>query len=295
MVVADRVPWIVVIRLQAPMLAAISACGLTLVLLDRFGSLSLHASPTPFQIVGVALAILVGFRNNAAYDRWWEGRKLWGGIINASRSLARQMTSFTEDSEAARRVLMRHVAWAHALAAHLRGEPAAPAAAPWLSAVDADRVAGARNVPETLLELQGRDLVALGVSEERLARLDSTLTELANHQGGCERIRNTPLPVAYRFFTRAFVRGYCLLLPFGLLETLGVATIFVVAAMAFVFLVVETVGGLLQDPFTRGAYGLPLSAMSRTIEIDLRSALGERDLPAPLAPVDVGNGLQNLL
>jgi putative membrane protein len=138
-------------------------------------------------------------------------------------------------------------------------------------------------------------LVALGMSEERLARLDSTLTELANHQGGCERIRNTPLPVAYRFFTRAFVRGYCLLLPFGLLDTLGVATIFVVAAMAFVFLVVETVGGLLQDPFTRGVYGLPLSAMSRTIEIDLRSALGERDLPAPLAPVDVGNGLQNLL
>jgi len=86
-----------------------------------------------------------------------------------------------------------------------------------------------------------------------------------------------------------------LLLPFGLLETLGVATIFVVAAMAFVFLVVETVGGLLQDPFTRGAYGLPLSAMSRTIEIDLRSALGERDLPAPLAPVELGNGLQNLL
>jgi len=295
MVMTDRVPWVLVIKLQAPMLAAIAACGLALVLLDHFGSLSLHASPTPFQIVGVALAILVGFRNNAAYDRWWEGRKLWGGIINASRSLARQMTSFTADSAAAHRVLMRHVAWAHALAAHLRGEPAAPAAAPWLGPADADRVAGARNVPETLLELQARDLVALGMSEERLARLDSTLTELANHQGGCERIRNTPLPVAYRFFTRAFVRGYCLLLPFGLLDTLGVATIFVVAAMAFVFLVVETVGGLLQDPFTRGVYGLPLSAMSRTIEIDLRSALGERDLPAPLAPVDVGNGLQNLL
>jgi putative membrane protein len=274
------------------MLLSVAAVTALIVTLDLLDIARLSTPATPFQIVGVALAILIGFRNGAAYDRWWEARKLWGGIINHSRSFARQVVA-SAGPEVARPLLLRQVAWAHALGAQLRGEPALEAALPWLDEADALALAGVRNVPNGLLLLQGVSLARGGWSEERLARMDATLAELSNQQGGCERIRNTPLPVAYRFFTRAFVRGYCLLLPFGLLESFGAATLVAVLVMAFVFLVVEAVGGLLQDPFGSGPYGLPLLSMCRTVEIDLRQALGDTDVPPPLGPVAF-NGLPNL-
>jgi putative membrane protein len=292
MVVADHVPWRVVFLMHAGTLSAVTAVTGVLVVLRAF-EVRVSTPATPFQIVGVALAILIGFRNSAAYDRWWEARKLWGGIINGNRILARQVVSATE-AERARPLVLRQVGWTCALAAQLRGEPALDAARPWLSEEDAAGLAAARNVPNAILLLQGRSLARLGLPEERLARMDTTLAELSNQQGGCERIRNTPLPVAYRFFTRSFVRGYCLLLPFGLLESFGAATLVAVLIMAFVFLVVETVGGLLQDPFGNGPYGLPLSTMSRTVEIDLRQSLGDVDVPPALAPVNY-NGLPNLM
>jgi putative membrane protein len=293
MVVADHVPWRAVLRMHAWMLLTVAAITAALVVLDRTGVARLSTPATPFQIVGVALAILIGFRNSASYDRWWEARKLWGGIINHSRTFARQVVGYVEP-EFARPVVLRQVAWTHALAAQLRGAPALDAARPWLDAADAEALASARNVPNAILVLQARTLSRLGLAEDRLARIDATLAELSNQQGGCERIRNTPLPVAYRFFTRAFVRGYCILLPFGLLESLGAATMIAVLVMAFIFLVVEAVGGLLQDPFGKGPYGLPLSAMSRTVEIDLRQSIGDADVPPALTPVDY-NGLPNLM
>jgi ion channel-forming bestrophin family protein len=126
------------------------------------------------------------------------------------------------------------------------------------------------------------------LTEERLRTVDQTLTELTALQGGCERIKSTPIPLAYGFFTRAFVRVYSCALPFGLVEHMGFATVLVVVALAFVFLVLETIGRLLEDPFTLSPNGLPLSAICRNIEINLRQQLGETDLPSPLQPQQRG-------
>jgi putative membrane protein len=265
--------------------------------LDHRLDLHVPFTPTPFQIVGVALAILMGFRNSAAYDRWWEGRKLWGGIVNTSRAWARQVLTLAVTDDADRRSLvLRHLAWVHALAAQLRGQDGAAAAAPFLDDRETERLRGQKNVAAALIHEQGVAIARLApaTSEERLARLDVSLTELIGLQGGCERIAATPLPLAYRFFTRQFVRGYCLVLPLGLVEHLGLFTTLVVVLVSFVFLVAEAIGRLLEAPFSTGVYGLPLSTISRNIEINLRQQLGDSQLPSPIAPQKIGS-IDNLV
>lgn len=297
MVVGDHVPWSLPLKLQARMLLAVGVISDVMSVLDHRLGLQVPFTPTPFQIVGVALAILMGFRNNAAYDRWWEGRKLWGGIVNTSRAWARQVLTLAVTDDDERRVLvLRHLAWVHALAAQLRGHDAAAAAAPFLAEPEVERLRGQKNVAAALIHEQGVAIARLApdTSEERLARLDASLTELIGLQGGCERIASMPLPLAYRFFTRQFVRGYCLVLPLGLVEHLGLFTALVVALVSLVFLVAETIGRLLEAPFTLGAYGLPLSTIARNIEINLRQQLGDTELPAPLAPQKLGP-VDNLL
>lgn len=288
MVQADAIPWRAVVRGHAAMLAAIAAVALCVWGVHRGLGIVVAYNPAPFQIVGVALAILIAFRNNAAYDRWWEGRKLWGGIVNASRTLARQATTLVDgEPDEVRRLVLRQIGWCHALAASLRAEDAVAAASPWLEVADRDALATQRNVPAALMQAQGAALARLrragAVSDERTRALDATLTELVALQGGCERISATPLPLAYRVFTRTFVRAYCLALPVGLVESLGPLTVVVVLAVGFVFLTVETVGRMLESPFVSGVYGLPLRAISRNIEINLRQQLGEVDVPPPLA------------
>ena len=119
---------------------------------------------------------------------------------------------------------------------------------------------------------------------------DATLTELTALQGGCERIKRTPIPLAYRFFAQTFVRAFVLLLPFALVEQLGVFTIVASLLVAFVFLVLDRIGDIIQDPFTTNYNGLPLAAICRTIEVDLRRQLGETDVPPLLTAQRVPGG-----
>jgi putative membrane protein len=292
LVLSESIPWPLILRLHRPRLLAVAASASIAMLLDALGA-PIQLAPVPFQIVGVALAILMAFRNGAAYDRWWEGRKLWGGIVNASRSLARQVDAWAPNPEAARRAILRHQGWTHALAAQLRGQDGAAAAAAFLSPEESARLVDRKNAAAWLHIEQARDLATWGLSDERLARFDITLTELTAMQGGCERIRSTPLPTAYRYFTQLFVRVYVVMLPWGLVEHLGLTTALVVLLVALVFLITEHVGSLLQSPFETGPYGLPLGTIARNIEIEAKQLLGD-PLPPPLAPTQVG-GLDNLL
>jgi putative membrane protein len=290
MVLSDTIPWRNVLRMHRPMLLSVLGIAVGLSLVDRLLSLELPFTPVPFQIVGVAIAFFLGFRNNAAYDRWWEGRKIWGGIVNASRAFARQaLTLIDAPPEVHRTLVLRHVAWVEALRCQLRDQPALDAVRGYLSAEDQAALAGQKNVASALVHLQGAHVAALAregrLSEERLVAVDRTLTELHALQGMCERIKSTPLPTAYRFFTRQFVRGYCLTLPVGLVENHGLVTVVVVLLVALVFLIAETIGRLLEEPFTTvSVYGLPLQTIARNIEIDLRQRLGDTDLPPPIAP-----------
>jgi putative membrane protein len=145
-------------------------------------------------------------------------------------------------------------------------------------------------VPTAILQRMGvraATATRLGLLNDlRLQRIDETMSDICNQQGACERIKNTPLPRQYDYYPELFVKLYCLLLPFSLVEELGMATPAVVLMVGFVLLVLNRIGKNLEDPFDDTPYDIPMSSLSRTIEINLRQQLGETELPPPIAVVD---------
>ena len=248
--------------------------------------------PLPLTLFGTVLGLALGFRVNSAYARWWEGRVLWGATINASRSLARMAGAFLRDEAARdlrRTLVLRQVAFAHALARQLRRRPVADAVLGFLSADEAAPALARANVANGLLDGTGMRLDearARGwIDSVQQAAVERVLVDLSNAQGGMERLKNTPLPAQYRFLPQVATRLFCVLLPVGLVETLGLATPVGSALVGVIFLGVLAIGDDLVDPFAGTVHDLPLDAMCRTIEIDLKQAIGDV-APAALAPVD---------
>ncbi|KMS54600.1 MULTISPECIES: bestrophin family protein [Sphingobium] len=251
-----------------------------------------RAPALPLTIFGTALALVLGFRVNSAYQRWWEGRILWGAMVNVSRSFARVVLAYLPDTAEGRAMatvlVKRHVAYVHALRRQLRREDPAP---------DMRRVLGDDPLPELdrrnpangMLDGSDRqvmDAVRRGwIDTIQQSRIEALLVDMSNAQGGMERIKNTPLPAQYRAFPKYFTRLFCILLPVGLVETLGMATPIGSAAAGFMFLAVLQIGDDLVDPFGNDVHDLPLTSITTTIEADLNQAIG-LPAPPPLEPVD---------
>ncbi|MCB9701611.1 MAG: hypothetical protein H6711_06960 [Myxococcales bacterium] len=256
---------------------------------------------TPFSLIGLALSIFLGFRNNTSYDRYWEGRKLWGRLVNTSRSLARQLLTLVGhpgDDEGARgladeerrRLVHQVIAYVHALRHHLRDQEALDELAGLLPEERRRALADELNRPIAILQWIGDDLRALWdrglIHPMHLPVLEASLTDLADIQGGCERIKSTPIPYSYTVLIHRIVAVYCLTLPFGLVDTVGVFTPVVVMMVAYAFFGLDAVGDEIENPFGTDANDLPLSTLARMIEVNLRQRLGERELPPLLTPVD---------
>lgn len=250
-----------------------------------------HLTITPFSLIGLALGIFLGFRNNTSYDRFWEGRKLWGRVVNATRSLTRQtMTLVQGEPEFHTEAVRRIIAYTHALRLHLRDSRDYSDLKPFLDAEEIDALTGESNPPIALLHRMGeryRDAFDAGhVHAMHLPVLEASLTELAGVQGGCERIKATPIPFIYNILMHRIVAVYCFTLPFGLVEKVGLFTPVVVALVSYAFFGLDAVGDEIEDPFGEHANDLPLSAITRMIEVNLRQRLGETDLPPLLKPVE---------
>lgn len=250
----------------------------------------------PFSLIGLALAIFLGFRNSAAYERYWEARKLWGDLLHRTRSLARQVAALLADESSGlpaalrERMVRRTVAFAHALRHQLRGSDPAEDFARWLGPDEARAIAASSLPTDWLLRRQAEDL-GRALREGRVpapqaAEVDVHLSGLAAVAAGCERIRHTPIPFAYTLLLHRTAYVYCFLLPFGLVDSIGVMTPFVVLIVTYTFFGLDAVGDEIEDPFGRMAHHLPLDALCRTVEINLLEALGVAERPAPLEPVD---------
>ena len=255
----------------------------------------------PLALYGSAIGIIVGFRNNSAYGRWWEGRGLWGQIVNNSRSLARQVCSTMhpnperhgEDADALRimqrRLVLHQIAYVHALRQHLRKLSPWEEISPLLNEDEIAALQTSKNVPLSLQQQMGR-MLRHSKDEGWIDRLewqamDRNLDDLADAQGGAERIKNTPMPKQYDFFPMLFVQIYCLLLPVGMVENLGWFTPLGSTLVGFMFLALDKIGRDLEDPFDNKIYDVPLTSITRTIDINLRQLLGESDLPQPEEPI----------
>jgi putative membrane protein len=246
-----------------------------------------HAPELPLTIFGSALALFLGFRSNSAYQRWWEGRVLWGALINASRSLARATLGFLGKGEpATRAIILQQIAYAHALRCQLRRQHLDNKVSDFLDA-ESRALLTSQNPANSLLENSGGRIAAARaaglIDTIQQVHLESLLVDIANAQGGMERLKNTPLPNQYRFVPALFTRLFCILLPIGLVETLGLFTPIGSTIAGLMFLAVFAIGDDLTDPFGNAVHDLPLSAMTRTIESNLLQSLGE-EAPPPLKP-----------
>lgn len=292
--IVDSVPRLsMIVRDVRGPLAALFVWDVAVTLTYYF--LPFKAPSLPLTLFGSALALFLGFRDNSAYARWWEGRTLWGAMINASRSLARATRNFLPTGEGnegadamARTIVLRQIAYVNALRCQLRKQDRDAEVLRFVGLAEAEVALDRTNAANGLLDNTGRqidDARRKGwIDTIQQSQLESVLIDIANAQGGMERLKNTPLPNQYRFFPTFFTRLFCILLPIGLVEALGFATPIGSTVAGLMFLAVLQIGDDLVDPFANTVHDVPLTGMCRTIEIDLLEALGDK-APAPLEPV----------
>ncbi len=252
-------------------------------------------NPAPFTLFGIALALFLGFRNNASYDRFWEARKLWGALLNDSRSLARQaltLTSYPPNSKEVGDFTYYLICLTYALKHQLRRTDATADLQQRLPPQIAAEINAATYKPVILMKYLGM-WVQQAKQKGRIdtilqAAFDKNLNKLSDIIGGCERIASTPIPYSYRVLLHRTVYIYCFLLPFGLVDSLGWFTPLIVVFVAYTFVALEAIADEIEEPFGLEANDLALDAMSLMIETTLLEMAG---MPLPEQPVQQGYAL----
>lgn len=289
-------------RIQITLLVnVVFAIIITLVHGNLF-DIKITVTPIPFTLIGLPLAIFLGFRNNTAYARYWEGRKLWGDVVICARTVARQCQSLIavdtpldprqRANDVRVRMVHRAVAFSHMLRAHLRGLKDDVAAEHWLTPQEWAQLKalplGQRT--DAIMMAMGKDLGQC-VKDKKIdpclaVVMDNNFTRMTSAAASCERIRYTPMPFSYALLLHRTAYMYCFLLPFGLVDITGFMTPFVVAIVAYTFYGLDALGDELEEPFGLESNDLPLDTICRGIEISLSQSLGDPQIPEPLKPVD---------
>lgn len=266
------------------------------VALDRVIGLQLiEVQALPLGVLGGAIGIFVSFRTNSAYDRWWEGRRLWGQLVNTSRHFTTQVLTYaTREHDGPRALVRRQIAYVHMLRCALRNQNPFEDAdvRRFLDEAELAELRKESNPNHALLHRQAEELVRLAdrgsIDAFRLQSLDRSVATLLDVQGGCERIKRTPFPPGYGFLASRLIQLYAILLPMALVGHLGWMAVPITMLVCLGFTLIGEVGRVLEDPFTMFWPALPLSALATTIEINLRQRMGETDVPLVPKPNDRG-------
>lgn len=283
----------------------------------------------PLSTIGIAVAFYLGFKNNQSYDRFWEGRKIWGGIVNYSRTWANQVLSYIhhtpnldisykEIQTLKVRLVKRHLAWINSLRIQLRAttifdrknlsfvpdfglkndRECKECIAFFMEEHEYAQVMNKANTASHLIRLQGDDIAALNkkgiLSDYHHVNLMTSLEQFYNLQGMCERIKNTPFPRQYAYFCSLFVWLFNILLPFGLVELFheigGGASVWLTipfsVLISWVYSSMDVIGDNSEDPFENYVNDVPMSAICRTIEIDLLQMIDDKDIPPKMQPIN---------
>ena len=292
MIINPRVGlWIIVYEVRYPLLLMFLWDFVVVILYQVFHQEWMEQPSLPISLIGSALALFMGFRSSSAYARWWEARTLWGSVTNNCRSFGRQAGSLLNN----RYDLMRAIAaYPHALrmALDVKQDSSADVAR-LLPPHMYKAIAPYRNKPNAILYQIGLR-VAEEVQRKNIdgavhGQIDRILSDLANAQGGLERIRNTPLPAQFSILPRTLTNIFCLVLPLSMVQTLEWITPFGSSLVGMLFLILDKSANDLQEPFSHSVHSLPMVTMARNIEIDVLQPIGEQVLD-PLTPE---SGIQN--
>ncbi len=268
-----------------PAILVLSGLSVLMGVMSHYHWFSIPAPPlVGFTIFGVVLSIFLGFRNNACYERWWEGRKLWGRLVATERHLVRD--SRILDTDRRRHLLKRSILFTCLLRDRLRYQTAHTDLFLEYGEGGADIYQNHPNPPQFVLEQMQRDLIAALRQEQIGEVVYSALTRhieaLGEIQAGCDRIASTPLPFAYSVLLHRAIYSFCIMLPFGIDSVLGLWTPLMVAWLVYMFLGLDALSSQLGDPFGLQENNLPLDSLVRVIEREVLSALGQ-EIPPPLA------------
>lgn len=271
-------------RLALNLLVSVSA----VILLPYYDSLGIHLTTAPFSLVGIAIAIFLGFRTNTSYARFNEARCLWGMLLITTRSISRQVQSILNDKADSLLAAQFLMAFSWSLKHQLRGTNAQTdlerlLPEPYLSEVLSSPLRTNR-ILLLLGEWLGQKYRAGQLSDIVWADIDKNLNEMAHIQGACERIANTPIPYAYGLILRRTVYLFCTILPFALVDDLRYLTPLISVFISYTFLSLEYVAEEIEEPFGTAPNDLALDAICTTIEINQLEMNDIQPLPSSMQP-----------
>ncbi|HTJ50529.1 MAG TPA: bestrophin family ion channel [Cyclobacteriaceae bacterium] len=285
MLLKKNIPWTYVLsKVKYEILLVICY---TVVFVRWHEDLNLHHITIPITIpaiIGTIISLLLAFRSNQAYDRWWEARIIWGSIVNDSRTLIRQMKTFINDPEFSITVdkitdtlAMRQVFWTYSLGQSLRNQDPMKLAEKFLSDEDLKFVSKHTHIPNALLMLHGQDIKSAMeqglLNSYQQVELDRTISRLCDAMGKCERIKNTIFPTTYSLYIHFALYLFIIILPFGLTEYLGIVQAPIMILIPLSFLLIEKMAIHFQDPFENKPTDTPMTSIAVTIEKNLREMI----------------------
>ena len=255
---------------------------------EYFVDLSIPISIGVF--LGSAIALLLSFKLSQSYDRWWEARKIWGAIVNDSRSFVIQLKGFSNEQDKAliEKMANRQIAWCYSLSMSLRKLDPLEGIESFISAEELSSISAHKNIPLALLDLHGQDLRELRnreiISDFQYIQLDNTLVSLCASMGKTERIKNTFFPKTYRVTLHLFIYIFLALLSLSLTELHSLVEIPLEVLISIPFFLLDKIALSIQDPFENKPTDTPMTSISRTIEINIKQLIGQEEIPKPVEP-----------
>lgn len=252
---------------------------------DQYGFLDEFSIPIGITaIFGTAVSLLLAFRTNQAYERWWEARIIWGAIVNDSRTLVRQSISFFDRSQEdcelmIKEITFRQIIWCYALGESLRHLPFSKKVSAYIDSNGIDD----SNVPNALLSAHSETLRKSRlnnlVNDYQQVQIDSTIARLCDSMGKCERIKNTVFPKAHSMLIHTIIYVFAAMIPFGLFDKYLIVETVLTIGIPVIFIAIEKTSMLMQDPFENEPLDTPMTDLAQTIEINLKEMIGEKRIP----------------
>ena len=238
--------------------------------------------------LGTAIALLLSFKLSQSYDRWWEARKIWGSIVNDSRTFVIQLKWFAKKGgeDLTDAMAFRQIAWCYSLAQNLRRESATENLNSFISDQELKLISNRDNVPLALLDNHSRDISILHneelINNFQQIQIDNTVVKLCASMGQAERIKNTAFPKTYRVTLHLFIYIFLITLSLSLTEIKSLIEIPIMVFISIPFFLLEKIASTIQDPFENTPTDIAMTSISRTIEINIKQQLELENIPKPL-------------
>lgn len=237
--------------------------------------------------IGTAISVILSFKINQSYDRWWEARKIWGSIVNDSRSLILQLQSFVakEKQDQIKEIAYRHIAWCFSLGQSLRGLDATENLNKYISETDIDKISKHNNKPLALLQLNALQITELRENKNlelfSHVQINNTMVSFSNWMGMAERIKSTVFPKTYRLFLHFFIYIFVVTLAIALNNIDSFFELPLLLVISAAFFLLEKSATHLQDPFNNRPTDTAMTTIATTIETNIKQLLGETEVPKP--------------